>query len=83
MIVSLRHRGSRQPNKKVGQTYSKALMQFRENVVGDVCNRIETLCERFRGFPILESSVGNFETGSRQLRDGEPATSRRGAGNSK
>lgn len=62
-----RHRGARQPNQKVGQTYSKALMQFRENVVGDVCNRIETLCERFRGFPILESSVGNFETGGRQL----------------
>ena len=62
-----RHRGSRQPNQKVGQTYSKALMQFRENVVGDVCNRIDTLCERFRGFPILESSVGNFETGGRQL----------------
>ena len=62
-----RHSGSRQPNQKVGQTYSKALMQFRENVVGDVCNRIDTLCERFRGFPILESSVGNFETGGRQL----------------
>ena len=62
-----RHRGARQPNQKVGQTYSKALMQFRENVVGDVCNRIDTLCERFRGFPILESSVGNFETGGRQL----------------
>ena len=62
-----RHRGSRQPNQKVGQTYSKALMLFRENVVGDVCNRIDTLCERFRGFPILESSVGNFETGGRQL----------------
>ena len=62
-----RHRGSRQPNQKVGQTYSNALMQFRENVVGDVCNRIETLCERFRGFPVLESSVGNFESGGRQL----------------
>ncbi len=62
-----RHRGSRQPNQKVGQTYSKALMQFRENIVGDVCNRIETLCERFRGFPILESSVSNFEAGGRQL----------------
>ena len=67
MAAVRRHRGSRQPNQKVGQTYSKALMRFRENVVGDVCNRIETLCERFRGFPILESSVGNFEAGSRQL----------------
>ena len=67
MAAVRRHRGSRQPNQKVGQTYSKALMQFRENVVGDVCNRIDTLCERFRAFPVLESSIGNFETGGRQL----------------
>ena len=63
-----RHRGSRQPNQKVGQTYSKALMRFRENVVGDICNRIETLCKRFGGFPVLESSVVNFETGASQLK---------------
>ena len=67
MAAVRRHRRSRQPNQKVGQTYSKALMQFRENVIGDVCNRIDTLCKRFRGFPILESSVGNFEAGGRQL----------------
>ena len=67
MAAVRRHRGSRQPNQKVGQTYSKALMQFRENVVGDVCNRIDTLCERFGAFPVLESSVGNFESGGRQL----------------
>ena len=67
MAAVRRHRRSRQPNQKVGQTYSKALAQFRENVVGDVCNRIDTLCKRFNGFPILESSVGNFESGGRQL----------------
>ena len=67
MSAVRRHRGSKQPNQKVDQTYSKALMQFRENVIGDVCNRIDTLCARFRAFPILESSVGNFESGSRQL----------------
>ena len=67
MAAVRRHRGSRQPNQKVDQTYSRALMQFRENVVGDVCSRIETLCEYFGGFPVLESSVGNFETGGRQL----------------
>lgn len=68
MAAVRRHRGSRQPNQKVGQTYSKALMRFRENVVGDVCNRIDTLCERFRAFPVLESSIGNFETGGNQLK---------------
>jgi len=62
-----RHRGSRQPNQKVGQSYSKALMRFRENVIGDVCNRIDTLCERYGAFPVLESSVGNFESGGRRL----------------
>ncbi len=67
MSAVRRHRRSKQPNQKVGQTYSKALMQFRENVIGDVCNRIDTLCARFRAFPILESSVGNFESGGRQL----------------
>ena len=60
-----RHRGSQQPNQKAGQTYSKTLMQLRENVVGDVCNRIETLCERFRG----DSHSRKFR---RQLRDGRP-----------
>lgn len=62
-----RHRRSRQPNQKIGETYSRGLMRFRENVIGDVCNRIDTLCERFRAFPVLERSVGNFETGGRQL----------------
>ena len=68
MAAVRRHRGSRQPNQKVGQTYSTALQRFRENVVGDVCNRIDTLCERYRAFPVLESSVANFETGANQLR---------------
>ncbi|MCY4388557.1 MAG: type V CRISPR-associated protein Cas12c [Desulfurellaceae bacterium] len=68
MAAVRRHRGSRQPNQKVSQTYSTALQQFRENVVGDVCNRIDTLCERYRAFPVLESSVANFETGANQLK---------------
>ena len=67
MAAVRRHRGSRQPNQKVGQTFSKALMRYRENVMGDVCNRIDTLCARYHAFPVLESSVGNFETGGRQL----------------
>ena len=67
MAAVRRHRRSRQPNQKVGQTYSRGLMHFRENVVGDVCNRIDTLCERFGAFPVLESSLGNFESGGRQL----------------
>ena len=68
MAAVHRHRRSRQPNQKVSQTYSTALQRFRENVVGDVCNRIDTLCERYRAFPVLESSVANFETGANQLK---------------
>ncbi len=61
------HRQQRQPNQKVNQTYSTALMNYRENVIGDVCNRIDTLMEKYNAFPVLESSVMNFEAGSRQL----------------
>ena len=67
MSAVRRHRGSRQPGQKVGQTFSTALMRFRENVVGDVCNRIDTLCDRHGAFPVLESSVANFESGAKQL----------------
>ena len=67
MSAVRRHRNTRQPNQKVNQTYSKALMRFRENVVGDVCNRIDTLCARFQAFPILERIEG-FETGGNQLK---------------
>lgn len=62
------HRGRHQPNQKVGQTYSRSLMQFRENAVGDVCNRIDTLCKNHKAFPVLESSVSNFESGGNQLK---------------
>ena len=67
MAAVQRHRNRRQPNQKIDLTYSKSLMQFRENVVGDVCNRIDTLCERYRGFPVLEGSIGNLEAGAKQL----------------
>ena len=61
------HRGRRQPQQKVNMTYSTLLQQRRENVVGDVCNRIDTLCEKYRGFPVLESAVSNLESGGKQL----------------
>ena len=61
------HRGRRQPQQKANLRYSTLLQQRRENVVGDVCNRIDTLCEKYGGFPVLESTVGNFEAGGKQL----------------
>jgi hypothetical protein len=61
------HRKRGQPNQKVSQTYSTALLNFRENVIGDICNRIDTLCAEHSAFPVLEHSVRNFESGSRQL----------------
>lgn len=39
----------------------------RENVIGDVCHVIELLMEKYQAFPVLESSVGNFESGGKQL----------------
>lgn len=61
------HRKRLQPNQKVGQKFSTLLEKFRANVVGDVCNRIDTLCERYGAFPVLESTVGNLESGAQQL----------------
>lgn len=61
------HRGRSQPQQKVNLNYSTLLQQRRENVVGDVCNRIDALCEKHGGFPVLESTVGNLESGSKQL----------------
>ena len=61
------HRGRHQPNQKMQQTYSKALEKYRESVIGDVCNRIETLCHRYNAFPVLESDIENLESGGRQL----------------
>tara|TARA_Y100000588_G_scaffold80227_1_gene84138 strand:- start:1378 stop:5154 length:3777 start_codon:yes stop_codon:yes gene_type:complete len=71
------HRNRRQPNYRIDQTYSKALMHYRESVIGDVCNAIDTLCARYGGFPVLESSVRNFEVGSAQLKTVYGSVSRR------
>ncbi len=61
------HRRRRQPNQKVNQTYSTALQNYRENVIGDVCNRIDTLMERYNAFPVLEFQIKNFQAGAKQL----------------
>jgi len=40
---------------------------MRDSVGSEIVQRIEALCARFNAFPVLESSVVNFQTGSRQL----------------
>lgn len=62
------HRRRQQPKQKMQQTYSKALEKYRENVIGDVCNRIDTLCYRHGAFPVLEKNLENLESGGRQLK---------------
>ena len=62
------HRTQGQPNQKMRDRYSRLLEQRRENVVGDVCNRIENLMHRYSAFPVLEREVERFEIGSNQLR---------------
>jgi hypothetical protein len=54
-------------NTKLRQNFDRRLEQLRENVGADIVQRIEALCARFDAFPVLESSVVNFQTGSRQL----------------
>lgn len=62
-----RHRGRQSSNTKLRQNFDTKLEELRENVGGEIVQRIEALMERFAAFPILESSVVNFQTGSRQL----------------
>lgn len=61
------HRGKQSANTKLRQNFDRRLEQLRENVGADIVQRIEALCARFNAFPVLESSVVNFQTGSRQL----------------
>ena len=68
LMVKVRvHRRRHQLKQKIQQTHTKALEKYRENVVGDVCNRIDTLCYRHGAFPVLEKNIGNLESGGRQL----------------
>jgi hypothetical protein len=61
------HRGRQAGNTKLKQNFDTRLAQHRENVTAEITQRIEALCARFNAFPVLESSVVNFQTGSRQL----------------
>ena len=61
------HRGSQSSNTKLRQNYDTRLEQLRESVTAEIVQRIEALMARYEAFPILESSVVNFQTGSRQL----------------
>ncbi len=61
------HRGYRQPNQKVNSNFSNLLQQRRNSVIGEVCFKIDRLCQMYGAFPVLESTVGNFESGGKQL----------------
>jgi hypothetical protein len=62
-----RFRGQRQPKQRFRQLASNQLALLRENATGDVLHHIDSLCARFEGFPVLESSVRNLASGSKQL----------------
>ncbi len=61
------YRRQRQPQQKFSQRFDSTLFRMRENVAGDVCHAILGLMARYDAFPVLESSVSNLESGSRQL----------------
>ena len=63
-----RHRGIAQPGQKVRDTHSRALEKRRENVIGDVCGKIDALCAKWRAFPVLEGDIQNLESGGSQLK---------------
>lgn len=62
-----RYRHIQQPSLRFGAVVDARLEKLRNNVVGEVLRLINGLCEQYNGFPILESTVGNFETGAAQL----------------
>lgn len=61
------YRKTKQKAQKFQQRFDSTLFNMRENVVGDVCSVICQLMHAYRAFPVLESQVGNLESGSRQL----------------
>ena len=63
-----RHRGIAQPGQKLRDSHSRALEKRRENVIGDVCGNIDSLCAKWRAFPVLEGDIKNLESGASQLK---------------
>ena len=61
------HRSTQAANSKLKQNYDRRLEMLRDSVGSETVQRIEALCARFGAFPVLESSVVNFQTGSRQI----------------
>jgi hypothetical protein len=61
------YRANQSTNSKLSQNFNTRLEKLRDSVGSEVVQKIEALCARFNAFPVLESSVVNFQTGSRQL----------------
>jgi hypothetical protein len=61
------YRANQSTNSKLSQNFNTRLEKLRQSVGSEVVQKIEALCARFNAFPVLESSVVNFQTGSRQL----------------
>jgi len=62
------YRNKTQPKQKFQQRYNNSLQMLRENAIGDVCHSIDNLCLKYKGMPILESSVRNLASGANQLK---------------
>ena len=62
------YRNKIQPNQKFQQRYNNSLQLLRENAIGDVVHKIDALCMKYKGMPVLESGLGNLAKGSNQLK---------------
>ena len=63
-----RYRKRTQPRQKFQERSSTALEKLRDNVTGDVLHHIDSLCAKFQGMPVLESSVAHLAAGANQLK---------------
>ena len=62
------HRRKTQPRQRFQSNLNTALQQMREAAIGELAGIIDALINRYKAFPIFESSVANFEVGSNQLK---------------
>jgi len=62
------YRRRTQPRQRYRDAFASPLKALREAAIADTVAAIDGLCAKYEAIPILESSVGAFETGSQRLK---------------
>ncbi len=62
------YRRRQQPRQRFQTNINTALQQLREVTIGELAGTIDGLMNKYKAFPVFESSVGGFESGGRALK---------------